>query len=249
MTTEFRDPGFEFREELHESIDADGLRVRKAFCSLPVKRPTVMNFGIGVPQRDTELPADFDQYRTRGIFIVHMLVRVHVRWLVARQAMKRGKLTGNLGCHGGRVLRLHDVIQGHPHFAVEGPLTKIDVETQAEFWMASGVICGFGGGRPTHHQAGAGHDAVLMGFDDAAVHAAALAEIISVHDEKLGRHLVPHKARAPCKGAGSLAGGERTRTPGNIAVNECAPAGARGAPATPAGVRIVVVFVAWPSRP
>ena len=31
MTTEFRDPGFERPEELHESIDADGLRVRKAF--------------------------------------------------------------------------------------------------------------------------------------------------------------------------------------------------------------------------
>ena len=27
--------------------------------------------------------------------------------------------------------------------------------------------------------------------------------------------------------------------PRNIAINECAPAGARGAPATPAGVRIV----------
>ena len=104
------------------------------------------------------------------------------------------------------IARTPSTARGHPHFAVEGPLTKIDVEAQAEFWMASGVICGFGGGRPTHHQAGAGHDAVLMGFDDAAVHAAALAEIISVHDEKLGRHLVPHKARAPCKGAGSLAG-------------------------------------------
>src|SRR5206468_3639670 len=83
-------------------------------------------------------------------------------------------------------------IQGHPLSAVEGPLTKIDMQTQAESRMVSGVVCGLSGGRPTYHQAGAGHDAVLMSFDDAAVHTAALAEIIGVHDEKLGGHLVPH---------------------------------------------------------
>src|SRR5213594_2967914 len=44
------------------------------------------------------------------------------------------------------------------------------------------------------------------------------------------------------EGRRELSRGVSEANPRNIAINECAPAGARGAPATPAGVRIVVLF-------
>src|SRR5262249_9228288 len=42
---------------------------------------------------------------------------------------------------------------------------------------------------PAHHQAGAGHDAAVVGPEDAPVHPGALAEVIGVDDqEPLGGH-------------------------------------------------------------
>jgi hypothetical protein len=44
--------------------------------------------------------------------------------------------------------------------------------------MGAAVLRSFGSGRPIDHQTGAGDEAALVGCDNAAINASALAEII-----------------------------------------------------------------------
>src|SRR5579859_6066366 len=63
------------------------------------------------------------------------------------------------------------------------PLAQIEVEPQTEDRMTARVMGRRNHGRPTHHQARAGHDSLLTRLDDALVHAIAQAEIVGIDDQ------------------------------------------------------------------
>src|SRR6266478_415070 len=64
------------------------------------------------------------------------------------------------------------------------------MQSQAKTRTVSSMLSGFDGCRPPYHQAGAGHDAVIMRMDDAAIHGGAAAEIIGIYNQvPIGRHV------------------------------------------------------------
>lgn len=88
-----------------------------------------------------------------------------------------------------RIVGGHHLVDGDPLFRTDCPLTQIDVEANAKAWVLKSVGGGGNRGRPAHHQARAGDDAVLMRFRHATIDPGALAEIIGIHDEHPTRRL------------------------------------------------------------
>src|SRR5438067_2478265 len=62
------------------------------------------------------------------------------------------------------------------------PFPEVKVQSQAKTRPVSCVLRGFHGCRPPYHQAGARHDAVLMGMDDSAIHRGTVSEIIGIYN-------------------------------------------------------------------
>src|SRR5215203_70419 len=98
---------------------------------------------------------------------MNVLVRVDVGGILANKTTKATQLVGHLTGHCCAVILPSHLIHRHPGTIPVGPFTEVEMKPQAEILMLSTVGCGFGGSRPTHHQASACHDAVFVRFDNA----------------------------------------------------------------------------------
>src|SRR5712692_4369699 len=58
------------------------------------------------------------------------------------------------------------------------------MKTKAEVWVFSAVGRSLRCGRPAHHQAGAGYNALFVRFDDTPIYTEALAKVVSIDDEE-----------------------------------------------------------------
>src|SRR5438128_11331226 len=81
----------------------------------------------------------------------------------------------------------NDFVQRLPFIVAVDPLAKIEMQSDVQLGMFARVLGCNKSRRPAHHQTRAGYNATFMRFDNAAVNAGALAEIIRVHDQVLAR--------------------------------------------------------------
>src|SRR3989442_11895081 len=81
----------------------------------------------------------------------------------------------------------NDFVQRLPFIVAVDPLAKIEMQSDVQLGMFARVLGCNKSRRPAHHQTPAGYNAPFMRFDNAAVNAGALAEIIRVHDQVLSR--------------------------------------------------------------
>jgi hypothetical protein len=112
-----------------------------------------------------------------------VLVRVDVGRVPADELPEGGKLTSQLVRHRRDIVRRNYFVHRHPGSAAVGPLSEIEVQTEAEITVLSAVGGSLARGRPAYHEAGARNDAVFVGFDDALVHAETPAEVVGVDDQ------------------------------------------------------------------
>src|SRR5919106_3637392 len=135
-----------------------------------------------------------NQHRARRLTQMDVLMRVDMRWILTDEPSKTYKLPGHLIFDRFNIIHGNYFIQWHPGLFAVRPLAEINVDTETQPWVLSAVCGGFRGSRPAHHQTRARYNAMLMRFEDATVHAGALAEIIRVDDQMSFRnHSVPHQ--------------------------------------------------------
>ena len=70
--------------------------------------------------------------------------------------------------------------QGTSEMHWEPDTSLIDEQAETERALLPSIVSGFRRGRPTHHQASAGHGPGLMSRDYTCIDAGALAEVIRV---------------------------------------------------------------------
>ena len=124
---------------------------------------------------------------TAALFPMHVLVRVDVRRIAAHQPAKGLELAMKLRADGRHVVLLDDLVDARPVVVAPGPFAQVEMQADAEHRMGTRISGSLGGGGPAHHQARAGYDAALVRFDDAAIHALALTEIVGVDDDEPAR--------------------------------------------------------------
>src|SRR5579875_190544 len=114
---------------------------------------------------------------------MHMLVRVEMVRLSADQETKRGELPRYLALYRPGVIQWNLLVQGYPFTIPVCPFTEVYVQAEAQFWLPASVGSSLFCSYAVDHQAGARHDAILEGLDDATVHASAEPEIIGVDNQ------------------------------------------------------------------
>src|SRR5262245_54495133 len=105
-------------------------------------------------------------------------MRVDARRALARQPVEGGGVAPALAGTGAAVLNRYYLVHRHPFSLAKGPLAEIDVQTDAQSRPRPGSVGSVSSGRPANHQAGAGHNAAVVGREDTAGHAGALAEVV-----------------------------------------------------------------------
>src|SRR4051794_21548192 len=86
------------------------------------------------------------------------------------------------------------------------------MQPDTEAGMSAAVGGGLGRGGPARHQAGAGHDALLAGADNAPVHPRALPEVVGVHDYRAFHRHRSGSFPFPPAAVGGSVGAFRTAT-------------------------------------
>ena len=116
-----------------------------------------------------------------------VLVRVDVGRGTPDEIEKAGDLAIGFDNNRGSVFERRDnVVNCFPAVVSVDPFAEIDVEADAELWVADSVLHCIGGGGPAHHQARTRYNAALVGRDNAAIDAVAEAEVISIDDKMTG---------------------------------------------------------------
>jgi hypothetical protein len=93
---------------------------------------------------------------------MNMLMRVDVSRIVTHEATESGQLMGHFGCYRGGVICGNHLIKLYPCVVTVAPFAEIDMESEAKAWVRGAIGSRLYGRLPAHHQASAGHDAVLM---------------------------------------------------------------------------------------
>lgn len=109
-----------------------------------------------------------------------MLVGVEVIGQRPRQLDEESQLSLELGDGRSRVAFGHELVTRDPLAVSQDPLTHVDVEAETQLRVGARKRSGAGGGRPPHHQTGAGDYAVLVGLDDSPVHAFGEPEVVGI---------------------------------------------------------------------
>src|SRR5262245_42437315 len=183
MASELRRSGWQRREEFNQTLDADRAVIGVAFLGLAVKRPSIRNLWARASNRDAQAIGGLRDRRSHGLLVVHVLMRIEVRWFALYEAAKRLELARNLVPDSRAVAQVHDVIDRTPCFIHADPLAEIDVETDTQRWSSAGVTGGRARTRPPHHQAGTGDDPRSVAFDDAGVDPLALAKVVGIDND------------------------------------------------------------------
>src|SRR5919197_1387937 len=111
-----------------------------------------------------------------------VLMGVEMARIPADKAAEDGHLPAHLDGDRGRVVEGDHGIQRLPLPTAIRPFTEIDMEAQVEVWVCPTVARSCSRRRPADHEAGAGHDATAMSFDNPPIDASALAKIIGIDD-------------------------------------------------------------------
>jgi hypothetical protein len=126
-----------------------------------------------MPQRNVQFAGDNGEDGTNRLLPVDVLVRIEVGWIPAQQTAVGTELEISLAFQGSDIVHGSYLIQGFPIPVPVSPFPQIEMKAGAESGMLMAVSGGGGGGRPAHHQTGTSHNTLLMGFDDAPIHAGA----------------------------------------------------------------------------
>src|SRR5438132_458602 len=183
MTAEFGDGRGQIVEDAQESLRAQDVRQRAALGSLTIETPAIAHARAPPPQGHAQPIGHLDDYRAGRIAKMRVLMRVQMARLSPQQVAKSRELPGRFRRDLRGIVERHDLIDGRPGALLTGPFAKIEMEADRKPRMGQGIACGLSRGGPAHHQAGTRDDPLFMGLDDAAVHAAALPEIIGINNE------------------------------------------------------------------
>src|SRR6266705_6444201 len=85
---------------------------------------------------------------------------------------------------GAQVIGRDNMINLAPLAVVTKPLAKIDMQTEAESRISPTLLNGLHGGVASHHQAGAGHNSVLISVKNAAISRGAEPEVVGIDDQR-----------------------------------------------------------------
>src|SRR5687768_7181796 len=113
-----------------------------------------------------------------------MLMRVDMAGLASGELDKAGHLPGNLLLDSRHIVHCDDIIQGYPIPVIIDPLAKVHMQAEAEVRVLASIVCGIESSWPAHHQTGTCHDPVLICLDNAVIDRVAVAEVISIDDQK-----------------------------------------------------------------
>src|SRR5687768_873183 len=107
-----------------------------------------------------------------------MLVRIKVRRRSFYQVDEHLQLTRGLIENCLKRLVLQHAIPRRPGLVLVYPFAQVEMQAQAQVRMSACVVGSLARSGPAHHETGAGHDAVLMRLDNAAIDPGALAEVV-----------------------------------------------------------------------
>src|SRR5262249_12104460 len=136
-----------------------------------------------VPHRHAKLTAQFIEERAYRFLPMNVLVGVKMRWIAAHQPDKCLELPANFRLNRSGVVRNDNFIKLDPLSIAPQPLPQIEVQADAKLGMSARVLGGLPGSGPAYHQAGTGDDTLLVGPDNAAVHARTLAKVVRVDNQ------------------------------------------------------------------
>jgi len=114
---------------------------------------------------------------------VNMLMRINVSGIPSCQVAKGFQLSFQLRHDGMRILQWNHSVKKHPLAGAEFPFRQFEVDADTKLGVRAPIQSGVPSRRPPHHQTGAGHDALLVYGNDAAIHTRALPKIVRIHDE------------------------------------------------------------------
>jgi hypothetical protein len=106
-----------------------------------------------------------------------------VSGILSHQSPKCSELVDDFSSDGRLIIKRDHVVQLSPFAPPELPFAEIDVQADAEGPRHPGACRGRFGRGPPDHQAGAGHDALLVAAHDAVVDAGAQTEVVGIDDQ------------------------------------------------------------------
>ena len=116
---------------------------------------------------------------------MHVLMGVDVRRVRIAERAKTLQLAACLSAHRRRVAGVDDPIARRPAVCTMHPFGDVKVQPEGQRGSLSGQRTRRLGIRATDHEAGAAHDAGVVGSRDALVHCRAQPEVVGVDDEAL----------------------------------------------------------------
>src|SRR5215204_3638472 len=103
-----------------------------------------------------------------------------MRGVCRKQTPEKLKLSQRLASNLATIVKVDGAIQLPPPAPVENPFAEIQMKSDSESGMGSGVTGRLGRCGPAHQQTGARHDPSFEGLDDAARHARGLPEVVCI---------------------------------------------------------------------
>jgi hypothetical protein len=149
---------------------------------LAIERPTVTDARREVPYRRFEAATPIEHDLQHRRIAMDVLVRVEVGWIAANEPTKRFDLAIHFSDDGRGIACGNNLVKSRPAVVSASPFAEIDVKSDAQSGACTSIGGRFCRRRPSHHQARARYDAVLVSFDHALVNARRLAKVIGIDD-------------------------------------------------------------------
>ncbi len=115
-----------------------------------------------------------------GVLTMDVLMGIDVSWRLSDDFDELRVLPFNLGCDGGGICDINNMVALPPLHVLVNPFTQIDMEADAQGGMMMNAVGRFGGGGAAHHEAGAGYNALGMSGEDAFVCTGACTEVVGI---------------------------------------------------------------------